>query len=80
MAAHARELDKFGPNDAEETIELTKNHAKELDAQLSAARLEAEETMKDLRAAVTDASVARETGRVGHGEDSPGLGSSRRRD
>ena len=41
---------------AEEINNLTKNHAKETEAQLSAVRQEAEEAMKDLRAAVTDAS------------------------
>ena len=55
MAAHARELDEVRAKHSEEINNLTKNHAEELDAQLSAARLEAEETMKDLRAAVTDA-------------------------
>ena len=63
MAAHARELDEVRAKHSEEINNLTKNHAEELDAQLSAARLEAEETMKDLRAAVTDA-----TSRVRRGE------------
>jgi len=56
MAAHARELDKVRAEHAEEMNDLIKNHAKETEAQRAAASREAEEAMKDLRAAVTDAS------------------------
>ena len=48
---------------ADETNDLTKNHAEELEATKAAMKQEAEEAMKDLRAAVTDA-----TSRVRRGE------------
>jgi len=63
MAAHARELDRVRTKHADETNDLTKNHAEELEATKAAMKQEAEEAMKDLRAAVTDA-----TSRVRRGE------------